>query len=272
MCDPRKLADAKKKYLNDWLNNAKIITDAIPKVQQQLDVAKWEASTLSDAPNEIVIQRFSFFCSSLEQDLETISHALPPMPKMDLKALDVSSGSTAATASGVWAVTNEAQQSDVIPIREWGARHSIEYLDLQDRLNREDEIIQRLKKLNPSLGNRFEQASADFRRCYAGTSNQIGAGIAMRNVLEQFKGELTDLARKHPREQKLKWADIADRLVPPGTPCDRFKKQEELRSYLQQRLSKLAKGQLQLSKIELQSIFAELVDHLYITLSLAQVS
>jgi hypothetical protein len=272
MDDPGKLADEKRTYLNDWLNNAKTIADAVPIVQRQLDVSRWESSALLDAPREIVAPSSADLCRSLRQDLGIIKHALPPMPKMDLNILKYSSGSTAATALAVFSMADQARQNHQASIREWGSRHREKYLALQERPKREGEVLTLLSKLKPTLGREFEQASNDLRKCLSSTANMTGAGIAIRNVLEHFKGELINLARNHRKEQKLTWEEVADRLVEDGVPRERFKKQGELWNSLQQRLSRLAKGQIHMERVELEGIFVELVDHLYVTLSLAHVS
>lgn len=270
MSDPRKLANEKKAYISNWLSQAKTIADAVPKVQQQLQLASWEASALSDAPDEIITSLSGNLNSSLCQDLEIMKRGLPQMPGIDLKFLNASTGSMAVTAADVYAITDQARWSVVVPISEWGNRYSNEYLALQDRLKREGEVLNLLSKLKTSLGHEFKQASNDVKKCLANNISQISAGIAMRNVLEHFKGELFELARKHPREQKLNWSKIADRLVVSGTLRDRFKIQEKRWNQLQQRLSKLAKCHITIDNLELKSIFAEFIDHIYISLSLVQ--
>lgn len=270
MSDPRKLANEKKRHISNWLSQAKTIADAVPKVQQQLELASWETSALSDAPDEIITHLSGNLNSSLCQDLEIMKQALPQMPEIDLKILNASTGSMSVTAADVYKITDHARWSVVVLISEWGNRYSNEYLALQDRLEREGEVLNLLTKMKPSLGHEFKQASNDVKKCLANNISQISSGIAMRNVLEHFKGELFELARKHLREQKLNWSEIADRLVVSGTLRDRFKIQEERWNHLQQRLSRLAKGHITIDNLELKSIFAELIDHIYISLSLIQ--
>ncbi len=272
MSDPRTLSVEKKRYIKAWINQAKTIADAVPKVQQQLELASWEASALSDAPDDVITPLSENLNSSLCQDLEVVRQALPPLPDVDTKFLTASSGSTAATSAYIYTITEQAQWSIVEPIREWGSRHSNNYLSLQDRLEREKEVLYLLKDLNNSLGEKFKQASNDVNKCIAGNISQANAGIAMRNVLEHFKGELFELARAYQREQKLKWLEIANRLVDIGTARDRFIAQEDKWKNLQQRLSKLAKGHITIEPLELKSIFVELIDHIYIVLSLVKTS
>ena len=192
----RRLADKKKKYLQNWLRKAKKVGDAIPIVKKQLDVSKWESSALSDAPEEIVDSKSADLSSSLRQDLEIIQDALPLIPEMDLAVMNNSTGTTTATALDVYTITDQARQSEVESVSEWGRRHSEEYLNLQKQLEREGEVLKLLNRLNTTLGTRFEQASDEVKKCLLGTGNQTSAGIAMRNVLEQIKGEMFELGKK----------------------------------------------------------------------------
>jgi hypothetical protein len=78
-------------------------------------------------------------------------------------------------------------------------------------------------------------------------------------------------AVKHPKEQKLKWAQIAERLVDDdGASRNRFIRQEGVWNDLQQRLSRLAKSHFALDETELRSTFTKFLDHLYIVLSLVK--
>jgi len=268
MDDPRKLSDEKITYLSAWLNDAKTITDAVPIVQKQLDSAKWESSALSDAPGDVLRSASTGLCSSLRQDIGIIKRALPIQPKIHLKILNASSASTAATTMGVYILADKARQSKIAPIQEWGNRHTNEYFSLQDQLKREEDVLKLLDKLRPGLGTEFQQAANDIRMFLSGMGNQTSTGISMRNILEHYKGEIIELARKHPKEQKLQWDLIADRLVKNDIERNRFKQQEGVWNSLQQRLSKLAKGHLSIDIFEMKSTFAELIDHIYITLTL----
>jgi hypothetical protein len=81
MSDPRHLAEEKMAYLSRWLHDAKAIQAAVPKVQQQLELAEWEASTLSDAPRDALSPFSSELRMSLTEDLQTIKRALLPIPQ-----------------------------------------------------------------------------------------------------------------------------------------------------------------------------------------------
>ena len=106
----------------------------------------------------------------------------------------MSVASTATTASDVFIIADFARSSNVKEVNDWGTRHAQEYESLQDDLGREAEVRELLCALKPELASEFTQAAGEVSKCLAGTSTQASAGIAMRNVLEHYKGELFDRA------------------------------------------------------------------------------
>jgi hypothetical protein len=256
-------------YLDDWLNQAKSVQKAVPKVQQQLELAKWEEETLSGVPNQAANIIPSDVTSSLAEDLEIVHKALPKIPQINLVALDVSVATTSTTSVRIYQVTDHARRSDDPQICGWGTKHSEQYEALQNQLGREQEVRSLLHKLKPSLAIEFDGALSEYRAVLAGTGSQTNAGIALRNVIEHYKGEVMNLARRHNKEQNITWEQMSDRLVDNvGVARHRFQEQEKKWNDLQGRLSKLAKGRIQLDQSELRSVFTEFIDHLYIVLSL----
>lgn len=269
MCDPSKLANAKRVYLADWLDQAKSVQGAVPKVQQQLDLAKWEEEALSDVPSQAANIVPSDVTSSLAEDLETLRQALPEIPQINLVALDVSVATTSTTSTRIYQLADNARHSDDPQICGWGSRYSEKYEILQNQLGREQQVRSLLHNLNPNLALEFDDAVSEYRAVLAGTTSQPKAGIALRNVIEHYKGEVMNLARQHPKEQKISWEQLSNRLVGNVVVArQRFQQQGKKWSDLQQRLSKLAKGHIQLDQSELYSVFTEFIDHLYIVLSL----
>ena len=273
MNDPKSLANEKKSYLTDWLSNAKQINDAVPTVQKYLDLAKWEASTLSCAPNEILSQVSKELTVYFTEDLQVIKRVLGDIPQISISSISLSMAGTTNTASKIYAITDQSRCADELPIKEWGDRHSQEYEGLHTKLARESEVRDLLIKLKPSLGAEFDDAADAYRKAISGSGKQTEAGIAMRNVLEHYKGELMDKAKRYPKEQKVNWPDMAQRLVGDDMALRiRFLQQEEIWNELQQFLSRLAKGFYQYDIGQLKSTFIKLLDHIYIVLSLARLS
>jgi hypothetical protein len=269
VCDPAELANAKRVYLGDWLKQAKSVQEAVPRVQQQWELAKWEEDTICHVPNEAANILPGDVTSSLAEDLETVHEALPQIPQINVVTLCVSAATTSTTSARIYQVTEDARHSGDPHVHRWGATYSEQYEILQNQLGREQEVRSLLHNLNPKLGLEFDDAVSGYRAVLAGTSSQPEAGIALRNVIEHYKGKLMNLARQRPKEQKITWEDMSHRLVDNvGVARKRFQQQEKRWGDLQQRLSKLAKGHIQLDESELKGVFTEFLDHLYIVLSL----
>jgi hypothetical protein len=270
VCDPAKLANAKRVYLGDWLKQAKSVEEVVPKVQQQWELAKWEEDTLCHVPNQVPNILPGDVTSSLAEDLETVHEALPQIPQINVATLCVSAATTSTTSAIIYQATEDARHSGDAHVHSWGATYSEQYEILQNQLGRQQEVRSLLHNLNPKLGLEFDDAVSGYRAVLAGTSSQPKAGIALRNVMEHYKGELMNLARQRPKEQKITWEDMSHRLVDNvGVARKRFQQQEKGWGDLQQRLSKVAKGHIQLDESELKRVFTEVLDHLYIVLSLS---
>jgi hypothetical protein len=272
MCDPWKIAYEKKVYLTDWVNKAKSVQNAVPKVQEQLDLAAWEESVLCDIPEQEAKKVPADITTLLSQDLETVRRVLPKIPQIDLPLVCISTAATSTTSTVIYQVTESARHSDNHGLRKWGDLHSQAYEALQSRLGREEEVRNLLLKLTANLAKEFDDAASAYKAAAVNMSTLPNVGIAMRNVLEHFKGELMNLARR-PHEQKIEWNQIAERLVEDiETARQRFMMQEVNWNDLHDRLTKLAKSRIRLDKADLVSIFTEFLDHLYIVLSLVRIN
>jgi ribosome-binding ATPase YchF (GTP1/OBG family) len=269
MCEPSNLANEKKVYLADWLSRAKDVQEAVPKVQQQLELAKWEEKTLSNVPKHASNILSNDIKLSLAEDLEAVRRELPEIPQIKLVALDASVATTSVTSTMIYNVTDQARHSNDIQIYDWGIKCSEQYETLQSLLGREQEVRKLLKNLSPKLEDEFNSAVDEYRATLASTSKQANVGIALRNVIEHYKGEIMNLARRYPNEQKLTWEEMANRIVNDfGFARQRFRQQGVKWDNLQQRLTKIAKGYIQLEENELRGVYTEFIDHLYIVLSL----
>jgi len=270
MDNAKKLAHDKRMYLEDWLEDAKSIQIIVPKVQRQLELAVWDEKALSDIPRGLESTVSKDVRPMLEQDLQTLHEALPKPARVDLDKLYISDVTTSTTSTTIYHFASDARQNGDSQIQMWGSQHCEQYETLQSELGREKEVRSLLHNLRTNLGLEFDEAASAYSMARAGTGTQRNAGIAMRNVLEHYKGEL--MARAcHVNEQKVTWQQMADRLVrDQGTPRGRFMEQESTWGRLHRRLTGLAKNREQLDHAAVASIFTEFLDHLYIVLSLAK--
>jgi hypothetical protein len=270
MDNAKELARQKRVYLEGWLEGAKSIQKAVPNVRRQLDLAAWDENVLSEAPHELEMTISQSVVPLLEQDLETIHRVFPEPPKVDLDQVHISDVTASTTSMTIYRFAGDARSSRDSQIRMWGDRHCERYETLQGESRREDEVRSLLWNLKDAVGREFDTAASAYRMAQARTGTQANAGIAMRNVLEHYKGELMARTR-HPNGQKATWEQMADRLVgDQGVARARFLEQKPVWDELHLHLTNLAKNRVQLECGALVAIFVRFVDHLYIVLSLAK--
>jgi len=202
MCDPTKLAHEKKQYLKEWLEKAKSVQTAIPTVQQQLELASWEEEALSNASNQGVTIPGAV-TSFLQQDLEIMRQTLPQIPEINHFNLDVSSATMSTTSNVLYQVTTKSRNNINFQSHQWGISYSEKYEIIQSQLGREQQVRTLLFNLKENLASEFEEAVSVYRGALATTASQTNVGIAMRNVMEHYKGEMMNLAREHPCDFKI---------------------------------------------------------------------
>jgi hypothetical protein len=128
--------------------------------------------------------------------------------------------------------------------------------------------------LKPAVAQEFELAENMYQGAIGGWQDQTAAAIAMRNVLDHYKGELFERAINRPREQKILWSVMADRLTPTSLGSlghQQLRSEEKTWNNLQESLSKLAKNQPYRDK-SLETVHTELLDHLHTILSSVTIS
>jgi len=116
----------------------------------------------------------------------------------------------------------------------------------------------------------LETARQEYAAAISDIGERIAAGIAMRNVLEHYKGDLFVRARNHLGEN-MTWERMAERLTfgkVGGIEHKELINQEVEWNLLQRRLSDVAKGQKHGLVVDLQDIWTKLVDHLFTVLGI----
>jgi hypothetical protein len=269
MSDAKELSKEKKTYLQDWLNKAGPINEAVPKVKQQLELAIWEEKAFSEMPDRIANAIPANVTKHQKQDIMTLHKTLPSLPEIKNNLVCISDATAATTSNMIFQIIDDARHNQEQQIHEWGERHSTQYIQLQERLGREKEVRKYLLKIKGELATEFDKAISAYRREMAGIESKSEFGITMRNVLEHYKGEIMNQARQQPKEQKIEWHIMAERLVKNIMDSrQRFIEQGERWKNLHERLTKLAKGLIKFDQHDLESIFTESLEHMYIVLSL----
>ena len=214
----RKLAAENAQIRADWLKNANEVAAAIPWVQksQQWDVLC--AQAFSATPSGFNLPDTERLLNRLVLENTYLKENQPNLPQV---ATFVQTGSAVAYSVGTEAASllTGYAQNGANQIKVWANEHLQHFIQ---PLQEDPFILVICKKLDllyPGLTKEFEDAMQTTRAVIAEVSIHSSAGIAMRNVLENLKGNMLYVARQRSRNVKLsKWEDAA-RIVAKGGPA-----------------------------------------------------
>ena len=151
----------------------------------------------------------------------------------------------------------------------WAISLMDEYENKMDKSNKIELIKKSLKLLYPSLEEDFELVEKNFFRPSENNEKEVNAGIAMRNLLEHFKGRLiqkSSIKGKAWEAMMKKLSKFPENSYETYTLID----QEKIFTNLFGQLSNLAKQCKKGSTIttDINHIYTELIEHLYIIFDL----
>jgi len=265
-----KIARQERELLERWQERFRGASRIAPVVQQAREKALWREDALSSAPPEVS------FSHELERQFKTGLRSweavLPEMPDYDeaMVALATTSTATATGSATYIEVERAGVQVQTSGAVDWSSLFTIRYKAIQDRFGTREQVQQLLRALNPRRTAEFDTACELVEVFQGGAQPQVAAGIAMRNVLEHFKGDLWNRA-KRPYEQKgFRWNVMVARLAKtgPGTvPHQTLLDQADTHGQLHDELTQVAKALQQVSGRQVMSLLTRLQDHLLIVLS-----
>lgn len=271
--DTQRLAAEREARLKGWLDNFEQAAEVAPHVRRAYDVAKWESEVVSQAPatTKVVIARdlLPYYSNSLA----TLSGALPDMPQYAPNNVVPNLVATTASGTVTYNLLTSFRSSDDPSTQRWVNNYAPVYETIQVSFSLVERINALLISLNGDIAQEFKVAESSYQAAVGGWQDTTAAAIAMRNVLEHYKGELFKRAINRPREQRIRWSDMADRLTitSVGSPGhQQLITQEVTWNDLQSGLSNLAKNQSYRHK-RLEIVHTELLDHLYTVLSLVKI-
>lgn len=261
------MSDTPKKIrerLGTWLERQRKAAKLVPEVQRAFEDADWQYNALTflevAAPGEVG----KALDQSLELSYAQLCNSLPLPPECrppDFTA--VTTGVTSST-SAVYETTYTILSSP--EHRDTAEELLAAYRTLQDRHGRLAEVRQLMVQRFPVSAAQYEVAYATYMTSRSQESQVPAAASELRNLLDRFKGELWEQARKHPKEN-MTWATMVERLIPgdkPATEGDILCREEISRNRLYSRLSEYAKRRVDSGPDGLAHLWTEMLDHLYI--------
>jgi hypothetical protein len=251
-------------HLRSWLDRQKNAAKLVPEIQRAFEEAEWQhqAMTFLDlaAPEEARKVPEAELGLSYRQ----LCNSLPLPPGYGpLVFSAVATGVTSTTSSVHGAVYTTLD----LPVFGERARECLEeYQLLHQRQDRQGSIRTMLDLSFPTMVDQFDVA-VKFHMAAKSQSDQVApAANEVRNLLDRFKGELFERARDGSREN-MTWEKMIERLTPKSKPITEHQilvNQESHRNGLRDRLSALLKRRSTLGSHELDSLWMQALDHLYI--------
>jgi hypothetical protein len=264
----KKLED-KLSYLQEWIDRLKEANKVAQEVQQQIELVRWKIGVLKNLPPEA--DEIPFDPPKAEKDLDYTKSAIRQIPTYDRSAL---TNSTATTVSGTTDYYNF-----VTRIGDLNTQNAItfsgefieQYHSMQRSQDRQRMVRQMVEKLgNPQTVNRFDKAVDAFSLYKTGVGDRTSTALQIRTLLDGVQGTLFEKARNHAKEN-MTWGKMGSRLAriqPNSEDYNQFIMQYDVRSRLYSRLSDIGKDREGGSVTNLEYIWPQVVDHLYVTLSL----
>jgi hypothetical protein len=268
--ETKRLAKEKRDYVEQWLANFDKASAIAPSMRQVLEVEKWQYETIVNAPSAAIEIPSQQLNKELDQELQEWKVVLPPMPHYDVGNVNRAIAGTTVSILSLYTVVQDARQLPSEEVQSWSRHYATAYEDIQKLSERRTKVRDLLLTLNPARANEFDIAVKNYEEAIGGWREPESAEIAIRNVLEHYKGDLLEKAKQ--KEQKVSWATMADRLSaePMGTPAhQQLIDQEKIWNELHSTLTKIAK-RLNVSA-DLIAVHTKFLDHLFIVLSLIKI-
>jgi len=199
-------------YIKEWLRRLKQAQDQIPVVQDLEERTEWEIKTFNDLPENAQ----EFFPLSLVDNYdittEHLRESLPLPPEFNVLAVPSAAAVSTSGSSSIYSSVSRAGEVDAEDIQKWSGIHTDLYREIQKKQSHREKVEQKLHILNPDRVEELETARQEYAAAVSDVGGRVAAGIAMRNVLEHYKGDLFARARNHPGE-KMNWERMAERLT-----------------------------------------------------------
>lgn len=261
-------------YLAEWLRRNREAQAIISLVQTDFEITQWELEALTEQPDEAREVASPNVSASARTANEYLPSALPMMPVYDRsKVLRATAVSTSGSAD-IYTYVSRIGDIPTLAAQQYSLKYTEKYQQLQQIYGRVDEIRALLRNLkNPQTGDRFEKALQSYAASKSGAINRTAAANEMINLLSGVKGDLLKSAQRWPKEN-MTWEEMTVRLAKGdiNTPeHDQLQRQKLVFSSLVDRLSDVKKDREGGSLTNLDDIWTQVLDHLYIVLSLVTI-
>jgi hypothetical protein len=256
-------------YLLDWMSGLRDANKIVPEVQKQIDLVQWQIEVLENTPSEA--EEIPFNPPSAEKSYLLTKSVLPTIPKYQSESIVNLTAGTVSGSTDYYNYTSQVGDLGTPKAFEFSKKYTVLYQNIQQEQDRQNSVKQMIEKLgNTNTVERYDRAVNAYSRYKSEVGERASAAMAIRTLLDGVQGVLFEKARNQPKEN-MTWGKMGSRLakiVPDSEKYQEFILQHEVRSKLFSRLSDIGKDRESGAATNLEFVWTQVLDHLYITLSL----
>jgi len=193
------------------------------------------------------------------------------MPEYNPQRLVDSTAVLTSGSASVYEYVTRVGELDTPNTLAYSQKYTSIYNELQNTQARPNEVRVLVEKLNSSQTlQRFDRALNAYYAVRSGTGQRTAAATDMRTLLDGLQGDLFAKARKWQKEN-MTWATMAERLSKGDSGQAEHQvlvNQETIRRRLISRLSDVLKDREGNSSINLDNLWTQILDHIYVVLGL----
>lgn len=268
MKKPIDIIHAKQEYIKDWKERIQEAQKIAPIIDKIEEVTNWEEQALTNLPDEADEIPMVTLNNDLEMDYQQFTKSLPMPPRISTQF--VSQNTTAGTitsASSTFEFVSRVGDLRTPMCRAYSSSFINAYYGIQKSQNRGNEVRQFILRLNNSnLLQRFDECIDSISRLHLSLEKKESTANFIRNLINGIKGELFERARNKPGEN-MTWEKMATRLSINDNGKKLIIRQELVKSNLLSRTADALKNILTESETNIDFIWTQTIDHLFIVLN-----
>jgi hypothetical protein len=265
-----KKVTGKINHLGKSLTKRKLTQKLSPNTQNKFEKTDREITTSSNNPEEADEISLTSLEANLEKDRQFLVDALPTLLEYKISVFPSADDSSGATTTIVSEHITGVEDTGTPQAQTYSNRITRLYRDLKASKSDPNDVRRLLDKIgNQQTKDRFEEAYNSFQSYKSGVIDEQTSALLMRNFLASLQEDLFNLARKQP-EENMTWEMMVARLVKAtiGVEEDILLEQERIQNSLIRQLSDIIEDREGDSQTNLEYIWTQLSDHVYIVLSL----
>ncbi len=258
-------------HLNTFKNRYYDLGKAMKYVDQGIQFLDLQKSSLISLPENIAEQESTVLSDHIGRYKAFWINSLPLLPQIDPIVFEKSSSAMSmavATATDIVYIANVADPA----YSKWRTDYNNRLTIFQQEIELPNKVHDLLIQLDSRLGQDFVIMEKNYFTTQ-GVQKDINAGIALRNLLEHYKGRLIDKARQQKKEN-ITWKIMIDRLYTESKQTPEYytllDQESVYKSLFGNQLSNIAKDTQkgQHTQRDIKELYTEVLNHIYTVLSL----